>query len=123
MASVINIFSPGWVTSGSCITQFVPNPWGNPANPACDVWIECTITALTVWDTLSTTGFGIIEFESLDGNGRDQLTTFGDVTNLSNVNPGDLPARMFVPQLVSVTLALLNANTGSSGTVTLFQWG
>jgi hypothetical protein len=123
--AVLSIFSPGWVTaaSGTLFTQFVPNPFGTPNSPATDVWVQCTTSAFQVIDTPSLAGFAIIEFESLDSQGQVQRTTFGDVNNLANISPQDLPARLFVPQLLSVTLAVINASAGLAGTVTLFQWG
>ena len=82
--AILNIFSPGWV-NGDTATQFVPNPWGTPDAPAGDVWVQCTVAALQVNDTISLGGFGIIEIAFLDGNGHPQTTTFGDTNDLSNV--------------------------------------
>jgi hypothetical protein len=120
--AILNIFSPGWV-NGNSATQFVPNPWGTPGAPAGDVWVQCTVPAMQVNDAPSLGGFGIIEIAFLDGNGNPQTTTFGDVNNLNNVVPEDLVPRLFVPQMLSVTLAHIVADLRSSGTVTLFQWG
>ncbi|MDB5481101.1 MAG: hypothetical protein JWO83_2154 [Caulobacteraceae bacterium] len=120
--AILNIFSPGWVNGGMA-TQFVPNPWGTPDAPAGDVWVQCTVPAMQVNQAPSLGGFGIIEIAFLDGNGNPQTTTFGDVGNLDNVVPEDLPPRLFVPQMLSVTLAHIVADLRSTGTVTLFQWG
>ena len=120
--AILNIFSPGWV-NGDTATQFVPNPWGTPDAPAGDVWVQCTVPALQVNDTISLGGFGIIEIAFLDGNGHPQTTTFGDTNDLSNVVPEDLPPRLFVPRMLSVTLAHIVADLRSTGSVTLFQWG
>jgi hypothetical protein len=120
--AVLNMFSPGGLTGGSQ-TQFIQNPWGTPAAPATDVWIQCTMTAVQINDTPSLAGLGIIEIEFLDAQGQMQQTTFGDVNNLNNVIPENLPARLFVSQLVSVTVALILYDTGALGSVTLFQWG
>jgi hypothetical protein len=115
--AVLNIFSPGWFENTQS-TQLVQNPWGTS-----DVWVQCTVSAFQINDTPSLVGFGIIEIEFLDNNGNPQSTTFGDLNNLNNVIPEDLPSRLFQPRMVSVTLALIGYNTGSAGTVTLFEWG
>jgi len=128
--AILNIFSPGWVNgfspgwvNGNSATQFVPNPWGTPGAPAGDVWVQCTVPAMQVNDAPSLGGFGIIEIAFLDGNGNFQTSTFGDINNLDNVVPEDLVPRLFVPRMLSVTLAHIVADLRSSGTVTLFQWG
>lgn len=120
--AVLNIFSPGWLTGGTS-TQFVANPWGTAGAPATDVWVQCTVNAFQIDDTPSLAGFGIIEIEFLDGQGQFQRTTFGDVGNLSNVIPENLPPRLFVPQMLSVTFAMITYDTGAAGTATLFEWG
>ena len=120
--AILNIFSPGWVVGGST-TQHVANPWATKAKPTTDVWVQCTMGAIQINDTISLAGFGIIEIEFLDGNGHFQRKTFGDVGNLDNVIPEDLPPRLFVSNMLSVTLALVTYDTGASGTVTLFEWG
>lgn len=121
--SVINIFSPGWIEGGANGTQFVGNPWGTPDAPASDVWIQCEVPWSQAFDTPAFAAFGIIEIEFLDDQGQTQQTTFGDITNLSSIHPGDLPPRLFVSNLLSVTLAMLPFNTIQAGTVNLFQWG
>ena len=123
--TVLNIFSPGWVNAGpgTQTTQFVPNPWGTAGAPATDVWVQCTMSAIQVNDTPSLAGFGIIEFESLDAQGHVQRTQFGDPNNLNNIIPENLPERLFIPQMLSVTLAFISADIGGAGTVTLFEWG
>jgi hypothetical protein len=121
--SVVSIFSPDWFEGGQLGTQFVANPFGTADSPASDVWIQCAVPWSQAFDTPATEAFGIIEIEFVDDQGQTQQTTFGDVTNLSNVSPGDLPPRLFVSQLLSVTLAMLPYNTIQAGTVTLFQWG
>jgi hypothetical protein len=120
--AILNIFSPGWLTGGTS-TQFVANPWASPGNPAQDIWVQCTSSSLQINDTPSLAGFGIIEFDFLDGEGRRRTTSFGDPGNLHNVIPENLPERMFIAQMLSVTLAMITYDTGSAGTVTLFQWG
>jgi hypothetical protein len=121
--SVQAIFSPGWFEGGQLGTQFVPNPWGTQSAPASPVWIQCTMPWSEVFDTASMAAFGIIELDFLDDNGNFQQTQFGDITNLSSVEPGNLPPRLFVPQFLSATFALLNLNVIAAGTVTLFLWG
>jgi hypothetical protein len=120
--AILNIFSPGWVNGGTA-TQFVPNPWGTPHAPANDIWVQCTISALQVNTDFCLGGFGIIEIVVQDENGNPKTTTFGDVGNLNNVVPENLPERLFVPRMLSVTLAHIVADLRSAGTVTLFQWG
>ena len=123
--TVLNIFSPGWLDAlpGTQTTQFVPNPWGTAEAPATDVWVQCTMSALNVYDTPSLAGFGIIEFENLDSEGHVQQTQFGDPNNLANIEVESLPERLFIPQMLSVTLAFISAGIGAAGTVTLFEWG
>ena len=121
--SVISIFSPGWFEGGQLGTQFVANPFGTQDAPASDVWVQCEVAWSQEFDTPASASFGIIEIEFLDGQGQFQRTTFGDVTNLGSVHPGDLPPRLFVGQLLSVTLAMLPFNTVMAGTVSMFQWG
>ena len=62
--AILNIFSPGWL-NGDTATQYVPNPWGTS-----DVWVQCTVPALQVNDSVCLGGFGIIEVVSLDGQGN-----------------------------------------------------
>ena len=113
--AVLEIFSPGWLTGGTT-TQFVANPWGT-----ADVWIQCGVGSLAVGE-FALAGWGIIEFENLE-EGAVQRTTFGDVSDLENVDVFDLPPRMFVPNLISVTLASPSFDLNAVGTVTLYQWG
>ncbi len=115
--AILNIFSPGWV-NGDTATQFVPNPWGTS-----DVWVQCTVPAMQVNDAPSLGGFGIVEVVSLDDQGNPSVQTFGDPNNLDSIVPENLPPRLFVPKMLSVTLAHIVASLRSSGTVTLFQWG
>src|SRR5262245_19393908 len=112
--TVLNIFSPGWINAapGTQTTQFVANPWGPQAR---DVWVQCTMSAFQVNDTPSLAGFGIIEFESRDGQGHVQRTQFGDPNDLSNVVPEALPERLFIPKMVSVTLAFISYDVGGAG--------
>jgi hypothetical protein len=121
--AVQSIFSPDWFEGGQLGTQFVANPWGTPDAPASPVWIQCTVPWSQVFDTVSSAAFGLIEVDFLDDNGAFQQTQFGDITNLSSVSPGDLPPRLFVPQFLSATFALLNVNAIAAGTVTFFLWG
>src|SRR5271155_4009894 len=122
MATVQNIYTPGILVAGSSgATQFIANPWG-----ICDVWIQCTYGALIVFDTIGLAEYGIIEYESLNTQGVITTTTFGNANDLPDVNIYGLPNARFVPQLASVTLALItdsNENIKPSGTLTLFQWG
>ena len=115
--AILNIFSPGWV-NGDTATQFVPNPWGTS-----DVWVQCTVPAMQVNDAPSLGGFGIVEVVSLYSQGNPSVQTFGDPGNLDSIVPENLPPRLFVPKMLSVTLAHIVADLRSSGTVTLFQWG
>ena len=120
---IIAVFSPDWLVGSGQGTQFVPNPWGTPDAPASPVWIECTVPVIEVFDNPFLTMFGIIEIEYLDDNGQVQQQTFGDITNLDNVMPGDLPPRWYCPQLLSVTFAAVTYNASESATATLFLWG
>jgi|SRR5947209_3943499 len=115
--AILNIFSPSWV-NGNTATQFVPNPWG-----VCDVWIQCTVPAMQVNEAPSLGGFGIVEVVSRDGAGNHKVQTFGNPADLDSIVPENMPPRLFVSQMVSVTLAHIVADLRSSGTVTLFQWG
>jgi len=120
--SVVNIFSPGVVVTGGNTTQFVPNPWATRNKPATDVWVQTAINGLNVWDTAALAVFGIIEFESLDEHGHTQTKKFGDPHNLSHVLSDALPTRLFIPKMISVTLACLALNVGMIGEVTFFEW-
>lgn len=120
--AVLNIMTPGYELGGNA-TQYVPNPWGTPGAPACDVWVLCTMTALQVNDTPSLAGYGIIEYEYVDSNGQAQQRQIADPSNLSNVIPEYLFQSYFIPNILSVTLAMITYDTSASGTVTLFQWG
>ena len=115
--AILNIFSPGWL-NGDTATQFLPNPWGTS-----DVWVQCTVPALQVNQSLCLGGFGIIEVVSLDGQGNPQVQQFGNPGDLNSVVPENLVPRLYVPRMLSVTLAHIVADLRSSGTVTLFQWG
>ena len=119
---VLNIFSPSEVLSAHNTTQFVPNPWGTKAKPANDVWVQTAINDLVTWDTAALIVFGIIEFESLDAQGHVQHKSFGNISNLSHVNTASIPVRLFIPRMLSVTLAFIPLNVGAIGEVTLFQW-
>ena len=121
--TVLNIYSPPHITTGGTVTQFIPNPWGSADNPAADVWIQCTMSAIQGGGDLWLMGFGIIELDFLDDNGRVQRTTFGDVSNLGNVSPLNLPQRKFVRRMLSVTIAGLVGSGRARGMTTLFQWG
>jgi hypothetical protein len=121
--SVLNIFSPGQLNTGTTVTQFIPNPWSSADNPAWDVWVQCTMSAIQVGGDLSLAGIGIVEIEFVDDQGQVQRTTFGDITNLSNVAPLDLQQRLFVPQMLSVTIAMIVGGGRATGITTLFQWG
>ena len=119
--AVLNIFSPGWIIGQQ--TQFVAYPWGTPSRPAGDTWIQCSLAPGHIIDTPVYAAFGILEIEFLDGSGNVQHQTFGDTTNLDNIVPASLPTRLFVPNLLSVTLASLAYNIESGGTVNLLQLG
>lgn len=121
--TVLNIYSPPHITTGGTVTQFIANPWGSADNPASDVWIQCTMSAIQGGGDLWLMGFGIIELDFLDDNGQFQRTTFGDVSNLGNVAPLDLPQRKFVRRMLSVTIAGLVGSGRARGMTTLFQWG
>lgn len=121
--TVLNIYSPPHITTGGTVTQFIANPWGSADNPASDVWIQCTMSAIQGGGDLWLMGFGIIELDFLDDNGQFQLTTFGDVSNLGNVAPLNLPQRKFVRRMLSVTIAGLVGSGRARGMTTLFQWG
>jgi hypothetical protein len=120
--AVLNIMTPGYELGGTA-TQYVPNPWGTPDSPACDVWVLCTMTAFQINDTAALAGYGIIEYEYVDSNGQVQQVQIADPSNLSNVIPEYLFQSYFIQNMISVTLAIITYNTGASGTVTLFQWG
>jgi hypothetical protein len=121
--TVLNIYSPGYPLSVNA-TLFVANPWATSDNPAADTWIQCT-TNLSSTD--SGEGFlsavGIIEYEYINGNGQVQQVTFGDISDLADVNIFDLPAILFVRQLLSVTTAYIEDGGGIGPCLTLFQWG
>ena len=121
--TVLNIYSPPHITTGGTVTQFIANPWGSADNPAADVWIQCTMSAIQGGGDLWLMGFGIIELDFLDDNGRVQRTTFGDVSNLGNVSPLNLPQKKFVRRMLSVTIAGLVGSGRARGMTTLFQWG
>lgn len=121
--TVLNIYSPPHITTGGTVTQFIANPWGSADDPASDVWIQCTMSAIQGGGDLWLMGFGIIELDFLDDNGQFQRTTFGDVSNLGNVAPLDLPQRKFVRRMLSVTIAGLVGSGRARGMTTLFQWG
>jgi len=121
--SVLNIFSPGVVISSHNTTQFVPNPWATKAKPATDAWVQTAINVLEIWDTAALVAFGIIEFESLDEHGHTQTKKFGNIHDLPHVNLSSMPTRLFIPKMVSVTLAFIPLNVGAVGEVTIFQWG
>lgn len=116
--AVLNIMTPGYVIGGTG-TQFVPYPWGTSG----DVWVLCSMSAIQMNDTPALAGYGIIEYEHLDSKGHRQQVQIADPSNLSNVFPEDLLQSYFIPNMVSVTLAMITYNSGASGTVTLFQWG
>ena len=113
--AVLNIFSPGDLTSGGSggrfSTQFVSNPFG-----VFDTWIQCT-TKYVAGDGQS--DFGIMEIEFIDGNGRLQRQTFADQGSVY----GALVSRLFVPKLAAVTVAANTFDASIQGTLTLFQWG
>ncbi len=115
--AILNIFSPGWL-NGDSATQFVPNPWGTS-----DVWVQCTVPAMQVNDSLCLGGFGIVQFAALDGQGNPQVTTFFDPGNLNAIIPENMTPRLYIPRMLWVTLAHIVADLRSTGTVTLFQWG
>lgn len=116
--AVLNIMTPGYVIGGM-FTQFVSNPWGTSG----DVWVLCSMSAIQINDTGALAGYGIIEYEYLDSHGHMQTVQIADPSNLSEVFPEDLLQSYFIPNMVSVTLAMITYNTGVAGTVTLFQWG
>jgi len=120
--SVQNIFSPSEVVTGHNATQFVPNPWATKNKPATDVWVQTAINGLVVLDTAAMAVFGIIEFEALDDHGHLQRKQFGNPSSLSHVPSGSLPTRLFIPRMISVTLAALALNVGVVGEVTFFEW-
>lgn len=113
--TVLNIFSPGQLTTGgggdSWVTQFVSNPWGTTA-----VWIQCT-TKYVAGDGQS--DFGIQSIFFLDDNGQFQIQSFGD----DNSPFGSLQSRLFVGKLLGVTVAAHTYDAAIEGTLTLFQWG
>jgi hypothetical protein len=121
--AILNIYSPGYPINPNS-TLYVANPWATPGNPATDVWLQCTTNCVS---TDSGDGFlsvvGIIEYEYIDGNGNIQQVTFGDVTDLNNVDIFGLPPRLFVGQLVSVTTAYIGYQGGVAPCLTIFQWG
>jgi hypothetical protein len=121
--AVIEIYSPYYPLNDNA-TLFVPNPWATTDNPASDMWIQCTTNCAT---TFSGDGFlsvvGIIEYEYIDGNGQVQQVTFGDASDLNDVNIFALPARLFVSQLLSVTTAYICYDGTIAPCLTLFQWG
>jgi hypothetical protein len=122
--SVLNIFSPGWFSGGTSVTQFVANPWGTAAAPATDVWVQCTMSAFEdSGSDVSLLGWGIIEVESLDANGQLHRQQFGNPSDLANVYFMNLPQRLFVPRMLTVTLAFIAYGMSGAPTVTLFQWG
>jgi hypothetical protein len=120
---VLAIYSPGILSSGGSTTQYVPNPWATPSSPASTVWVQCAINGLEIWDTAALIAFGIIEYESVDDHGHVHRTTFGDVGDLSDIYPDQLPSRLAIVNMLSVTLAFLAYNYSGTGEVTLFQWG
>jgi hypothetical protein len=99
-------------------TQFVGNPWGTS-----DVWVLCSMSAFQTNDTPALAGYGIIEYEYLDSNGKVQQVQIADPSNLNDVIPEYLLQSYYITNMVSVTLAMITYNTGASGTVTLLQWG
>jgi hypothetical protein len=131
--TVLGIYSPGMISNTSgwgleAVTQFVPNPWSSRANPAADVWIQCTPAWMEISPgDINDAGIGILEIEFIDGNGQVQQTAFGDTNdvtnNLSVAGEGGIPTRLYVPSLLSVTVLLLGYNASVFGTVSLFLWG
>jgi hypothetical protein len=119
---VLNIFSPAVVVGGHNTTQFVPNPWATKNKPATDAWVQTAINGLNIWDTAALAVFGIIEFESLDDHGHTQTKKFGNPHDLNHVLSDAIPTRLFIPRMVSVTLACLALNVGMVGEVTIFEW-
>jgi hypothetical protein len=108
---VLNIYSPNSMVGSEFTTQYIQNPWGTPNIPASDVCFQRWISQFEINSPPSIAGFGIIEFEFIGDQGIQQ-TTFGDVTDLSDVQWWNLPTRMFVPQMLSVTLAFLPYGSG-----------
>ena len=119
--SVISIYSPGELSGGSNTTQYVANPFASQGSPATDVWIECDLQMVNIWDTASFVLFGIIEYEYIDSSGNIQEASLGDVNNLGNISY--LPTRLFVSSLLSVTLAYITTNVSAQCRVVLYQWG
>jgi hypothetical protein len=121
--AVIAIYSPGYPLNDNT-TLFVPNPWATADNPASDMWIQCTANCAS---TDSGDGFlsvvGVIEYEYLDGSGQVQQVTFGDASDLNDVNIFALPPRLFVSQLLSVTTAYICDDGAIAPCLTLFLWG
>ena len=102
--------------------------WSGLPDSASWAWIAAstTMNVVTVSALLrayALGGFGIVEVVSLDDQGNPSVQTFGDPGNLDSIVPENLPPRLFVPKMLSVTLAHIVASLRSSGTVTLFQWG
>ena len=70
-------------------------------------------------------GIGILEVESFDENGQVQQVVFGSLYDfLGYVGwETNMPTRLFVSKMLSVTVALISNNSYMFGTVTLFHLG
>jgi hypothetical protein len=132
--AVLEIYSPRFFSLYQNSTVYVANPWATKDKPASDIWIQCTINCLsTVSEQGFSGGIGIIEYEHVDEQGQIQRETFGGTTDLDQVSIFQLPPRLFVRRLVSVTVANIasqggfqaNGGIGAlfTSNITLFLWG
>jgi hypothetical protein len=125
LLSVINLHYNTFEVIGSIgsATQYIPNPWGTEKTPSTDVWIQLTTASTTVWNTAGIAGFGIMEIEYIDDSGDVQAMTFGDITNLANVDFFNTPVIYYRPNMLSVTVAAASYNIDLICATTLMEWG
>jgi hypothetical protein len=118
---VIAVYSPRELLSGSTTTQYIANPFAKPDAPTSNVWIDCTLQMINIWDTAAFGSFGIIEYEYVDNKGNIQTATFGDINNLNNLTTFQ-PTRMFVRGFLSVTVVFVSYNVSAQCRVVLWNW-
>jgi hypothetical protein len=109
---IVHVYSPSeieiWGESNGTVS--IKNPWGG-AKP---VWIQCTLGYVSGGGEAE---LGIVEVDDFDDKGNFRKRSFGNDTY------GSHPQRLFVGQLLEVTVIARTYDAIFKGIVTLFMFG